>query len=185
MTAADSQLLYDAGAFPGSPASGGAACVYGCYDIPNARVEGLDVVTNRPKVAAYRAPGVPAATFGFEQVLDEICKKLNMDPLEFRLLNASKEGTRQVTGPQVLAGSGAWRPSRAAKDHDHYSTPLEGPNRGRGVAGGFWRKQHRRLQRHGRRQRRRYREPRGGLGGHRGQPGRGRPTVRRGAGHPR
>ena len=136
--AADTQLLYDAGAFPGSPASGGAACVYGSYDIPNARVEGLDVVTNKPKVAAYRAPGVPAATFGFEQVLDEICGKLGMDPLEFRLLNASKEGTRQVTGPR-FGKIGCVETVQAAKDHDHYSAPLEGPNRGRGVAGGFWR----------------------------------------------
>ena len=138
ITAADTQLLYDAGAFPGSPASGGAACVYGSYDIPNARVEGLDVVTNRPKVAAYRAPGVPAATFGFEQVLDEICQKLEMDPLEFRLLNASKEGDRQVTGPR-FGKIGCVETVQAAKDHDHYSTALEGPNRGRGIAGGFWR----------------------------------------------
>ena len=138
ITAADTQLLYDAGAFPGSPASGGAACVYGSYDIPNARVEGLDVVTNKPKVAAYRAPGVPAATFGFEQVLDQICETLGMDPLEFRLLNASTEGTRQVTGPR-FGKIGCVETVQAAKDHDHYSAPLEGPYRGRGIAGGFWR----------------------------------------------
>ena len=138
ITAADAQLLYDAGAFPGSPASGGAACIYGHYDIPNARVEGLDVVTNKPKVAAYRAPGTPAAAFAMEQVVDEICEKLEMDPLEFRLLNASKEGTRQVTGPR-FGRIGCVETVQAARDHEHYLAPLEGANRGRGVAAGFWR----------------------------------------------
>ena len=138
ITAADAYLAYEAGAFPGSPISGGSQCIFGPYDIPNSRVEAFDVVLNKPKTAAYRAPGAPAAAFAAETVIDEICEKLGIDPLDFRLLNGAKEGTRQVTGlryPRI----GCMETVQAAKDHDHYSTPLEGPNRGRGVAGGFWR----------------------------------------------
>ena len=61
----------------------------GPYVIPNAYIEALDVVTNVQKTSAYRAPGSPAAAFAAETVIDEIAEKLNMDPIELRLLNAA------------------------------------------------------------------------------------------------
>jgi len=60
-----------------------------------------------------------------------------MDPLDFRLLNGSKEGTRRVPGPMYPA-IGFMETAQAAKEHDHWFSTLEGPNRGRGVAAGFW-----------------------------------------------
>ena len=146
--AVESSLAYEAGAFPGSPVNAGAQCMFGPYDIPNARVEGYDVVVNKPKTTAYRAPGAPAAAFAAETVIDEICGKLDMDPLEFRRLNAAKEGTRQIVGirfPKI----GCLETVQAAKEHPHYSAPLKGPNRGRGVALGFWRNNTGAFQRHG------------------------------------
>ena len=137
ITAADAVLAYEAGAYPGSPVNPGMQCIFGCYDIPNARVQGYDVVLNHPKTAAYRAPGSPAAAFACETVVDEICGKLGMDPIDFRMLNGSKEGTRRVPGP-MFGRIGFLETIQAAKEHDHWSAPLEGPNRGRGIAGGFW-----------------------------------------------
>ena len=137
ITAADASLIYEAGAFPGSPVNPGTQCIFGCYDIPNGHVEGYDVVLNHPKTAAYRAPGSPAAAFACETVVDELCEKLGMDPLDFRLLNGSKEGTRRVTGPQ-FGRIGYLETVQAAKEHEHWSAPLGGRNRGRGIAGGFW-----------------------------------------------
>ena len=137
ITAAEAKLVYEAGAFPGSPVGGGARCMFAPYDIPNGYIDAFDVVVNKPKTAAYRAPGAPAAAFAVEQVVDEICQSINMDPLEFRLLNASKEGTRQVVGP-VFGVIGNVETLEATRDHPHYSAPLEGPYRGRGVASGFW-----------------------------------------------
>jgi CO/xanthine dehydrogenase Mo-binding subunit len=137
ITAAEATLIYEAGAFPGSPVNPGSQCMLAPYDIPNARVEGYDVVVNRPKSAAYRAPGAPAAAFASESVIDELCEKLGMDPFEFRLLNGAKEGTRRVTGLR-LPRIGYLETLEAAKAHPHLSTPLEGPNRGRGVATGYW-----------------------------------------------
>ncbi len=137
ITAVDAYLAYEAGAYPGSLVNAGAQCIFGPYDVANARVEGYDVVSNKPKTAAYRAPGAPAAAFAAETVIDEICEKIGMDALDFRLLNGSKEGTRQITGvrfPRV----GNLETLQASKEHEHYSAPLEGANRGRGVAGGFW-----------------------------------------------
>ena len=137
ITAADAVLAYEAGAYPGSPVNPGMQCIFGCYAIANARVQGYDVVLNHPKTAAYRAPGSPAAAFACETVVDEICEKLGMDPIEFRMLNGSKEGTRRVPGP-MFGRIGFLETVQAAKEHDHWSTPLQGPNRGRGIAGGFW-----------------------------------------------
>jgi CO/xanthine dehydrogenase Mo-binding subunit len=107
------------------------------YDIDNARVDAYDIVDNKPKSCAYRAPGAPAGAFAVEIVVDELCEKLSMDPLDFRIVNSAKEGTRRVTGV-VNPPIGFIETVEAAKEHDHYSTPFEGPNRGRGVASGFW-----------------------------------------------
>ena len=137
ITAAEAHLVYEAGAFPGSPVSSGCQTMFAPYVIPNAYIEGIDVVVNVPKAAAYRAPGSPAAAFAAETVVDELCEKLSMDPMEFRLLNAADEGTRQPTGP-VFRRIGLVDTLQAAKDHSHYAAPLEGPNRGRGVAAGAW-----------------------------------------------
>ena len=137
IVAAEGSLAFDSGAFPGSPVTAGAQCMFACYDIDNARVDGYDVVANKPPVAAYRAPGAPIAAFAAETVVDELAEKLGIDPIEFRVRNASKEGTRRVDGP-VFPKIGNIETLEAARDSDLYQRKLEGPNRGRGVASGFW-----------------------------------------------
>ena len=137
ITAADARLVYEAGAFPGSPVDSAAQCIFGAYDIPNARVEGFDVVLNKPKTAAYRAPGGPAACFAMEAVVDEMREVLRMDPMEFRRLNAAREGTRRVVGTRYR-DIGSLETLQAAWEHDHYSAPFDGPNRGRGMAFAYW-----------------------------------------------
>ena len=137
ITAAHVTLAFEAGAFPGSPVMAGATCGLAAFDLENGTIEGYDVVVNKPKTAAYRAPGSPQAAFAIESVIDELCQKLEMDPVEFRLRNASKEGTRKVEGP-VFQKVGLVECLEAARNHEHYQAPLEGPNRGRGIAAGFW-----------------------------------------------
>ncbi|MCH8350140.1 MAG: xanthine dehydrogenase family protein molybdopterin-binding subunit [Chloroflexi bacterium] len=137
ITAVEASLAYEAGAFPGSPVNPGMQCMLSSYDITNGRIDGYDVVLNKPKTAAYRAPGSPASAFAVETVIDEICEKLGMDPLDFRLLNGAKEGTRRITGPR-FPRIGYLETVQAARDHEHYSAPKNGANRGRGVASGFW-----------------------------------------------
>ena len=87
------------GAFPGSPIRGAAGCAFAPYDIPNVHSVGFDVVSNRSKVAAYRAPGAPIGAYAVECVLDELAEALKMDPLELRLKNAAKQGTKAAYGP--------------------------------------------------------------------------------------
>ncbi|HVI83939.1 MAG TPA: molybdopterin cofactor-binding domain-containing protein, partial [bacterium] len=151
LTAAQAYLAYEAGAFPGSPVGAGAMCVFACYDIPNVVVDGYDVVVNKPATSAYRAPGATNAAFAVETIVDELCEKLKIDPLDFRIKNGAREGTRRADGP-VFPKIGMIETAQAAKKHAHYTAPVGpksgafSPNgssaakhpRGRGVASGFW-----------------------------------------------
>ena len=137
LVAADCTLIYEAGAFPGSPVPSGCRTMLAPYEIANSFIEGYDVLTNVQKSAAYRAPGSPPASFAAEQVVDELCDRLGMDPVEFRLLNAAKEGSRQPTGP-TFRKIGFVEVLQAAQQHPHLAQPLQGPYRGRGVAAGAW-----------------------------------------------
>ena len=137
ITAADVWLAYEAGAYPGSPMAAGAMCALAPYAVPNAHVEGYDVVVNKPKVAAYRAPGAPASEFAVETVIDELARQLEIDPMDLRLRNAAKEGTRRADGA-VYGVIGNEEVMEAVRGSEHYRSELQGENRGRGVAVGFW-----------------------------------------------
>ena len=136
ITAAKLWLAFDAGAFPGSPIGGATMCATGPYNIENLLVDGYDVVTNHQKVQAYRAPGQPQGSFSVEPLMDELAEKLGIDPMELRLRNVVKEGDRQPNGvPHPVFG--AKELEEAMRDHEHYQTPLSGPNQGRGAAIGY------------------------------------------------
>ena len=136
ITAGELYLAYEAGAFPGSAVSGGAMSGLGPYKIDNILVDGYDVVVNKQKTAAYRAPGQPQAAFAVESVIEEMAEKLGMDPMDFRLKNAVHEGDRAPSGVPH-AHFGCQEVEEAMKAHPHYNAPLGGPNRGRGVAVGY------------------------------------------------
>jgi CO/xanthine dehydrogenase Mo-binding subunit len=140
IVAAHGIFYLQAGALPGSPIRGAAGCSFAPYDIPHILSQGFDVCSNRSKVAAYRAPGAPIGAYAVECVLDEVASAQKMDPLEFRLKNAAKEGTKAAHGP-VFPRIGYIETLEMAKDHPHYHAPLgnrPGTLRGRGVASGFW-----------------------------------------------
>ncbi len=136
IVAAQGTFYLQAGAFPGSPIRGAVGCSFTPYDIPNVLSIGYDVCSNRSKVAAYRAPGAPIGAYAVECVLDELAEALKIDPLELRLKNAAKEGTKAAFGP-TFPRIGYVETLQAAKGHPHYSAPL-GKLQGRGVASGFW-----------------------------------------------
>jgi CO/xanthine dehydrogenase Mo-binding subunit len=119
-----------------SPTGEALSCAFACYDIPNVMHEGYEVLANRPKAAAYRAPGSPMAAFAVESLLDEMCRELGLDPLDVKLKNAAREGTKSSYGP-TYNRIGLIESIEAAKAHPNLKAPL-GPNQGRGVAAGFW-----------------------------------------------
>src|SRR5215472_15024020 len=134
--AADGVFKFQSGAFPGSPVMNGCLCAFAPYDIANQRSVGYDVVSNRPKAAAYRAPGSPISAFAVESVLDMCAKAIGMDPLELRHKNACRIGTPTIQGPKH-AHDGYVQTIEALQNHPAYKVKL-GPNQGRGVASGYW-----------------------------------------------
>jgi len=136
ITAMDGIYKFQAGAFPGSPVMNGCLCAFAPYDVANQHAVGYDVVSNRPKAAAYRAPGSPISSFAVESVLDMCAKAIGMDPLEIRRKNACKIGSPTIAGPKHAHG-GYIETVQALIDHPAYKVKL-GPNQGRGVASGYW-----------------------------------------------
>ncbi len=137
LVAGQMQLFFEGGAFPGAPVGGGMNVSFAPYDIPNIKMDGYDICINRPRNAAYRAPGAPAPTFAIESLIDELARRIDVDPMDLRLKNAAKEGTRRPNGTRLtLAGN--VEVMEAMKASPHYRSELTGANRGRGVAIGFW-----------------------------------------------
>ena len=136
ITAASANFRMQGGAFPGSPVDMALYCAFAPYQIPAIKHIGYDVLANRPKCAAYRAPGSPMGAFAVESLVNEMADKLGLDPLEVRLKNASKSGMTASYGPK-FGVIGLTEVLEAAKSHPNLSAPL-GPNQGRGVASGYW-----------------------------------------------
>ncbi len=137
MTAASAVFRMQGGAFPGMAPTGMALeCAFANYQLPAVHHTGYDVLSNRPKSAAYRAPGSPMAAFAVESLVDEMCRELKLDPIEVRLLNGSREGSKSSFGP-TFRKIGLIETLEAAKSHPNLKIEL-GPNQGRGIASGFW-----------------------------------------------
>jgi CO/xanthine dehydrogenase Mo-binding subunit len=136
ITAMYAWMAYEAGCFAGSPMGPGAMCVFAPYDVPAFHIEGYDVLVNKPKVAAYRAPGAPQSMYACESLIDELARKLEMDPIELRMKNAVQEGSEAAYGPKFRA-IGLRQCLEAARGHPHYRAPL-GKDEGRGIGVGFW-----------------------------------------------
>src|ERR671913_38591 len=89
ITALESRLVFDTGSSGGSPLQIAAILLGGYYRFPNLEIRGHEVLTNKPGAGAYRAPGAQQATFAIESAVDELARKLDLDPLAFRLQNCA------------------------------------------------------------------------------------------------
>ena len=136
LTAASATLRYSNGPYPDMWAELGAMTSFACYNLENVKTVGFEVLVNRPKVAAYRAPSAPMAAFAVESAIDELAGKIGMDAVQLRIKNAASEGTQSSYGP-VYGPIGIGPTLEAARTHAHMSAPL-GKNQGRGMACGFW-----------------------------------------------
>jgi CO/xanthine dehydrogenase Mo-binding subunit len=127
---------YDNGATSGWHAGITGSFLGGTYRIPHFELTGYEVSTNKTPVDAYRGPGGPQAYFALESAMDELAMKLDMDPIELRLLNASKEGDANAEGepwPRIAMIECL----EEARRHPMYTAPC-GPGEGVGVALGGW-----------------------------------------------
>lgn len=136
LVALRARFHYDNGATAGWHAGLTAGFLGGTYRIPNFDLQGFEVSTNKTPVDAYRAPGGTQAYFALESALDELAAKLDMDPIELRLRNVSREGDLTADGhgwPRIASAEVL----EEARRHPLYSAPL-GRDEAVGVALGSW-----------------------------------------------
>jgi CO/xanthine dehydrogenase Mo-binding subunit len=136
ITAAEAELAFQTGAFTGSMFINAPQAMFTRYNLKNVKTVSYEVVSNRPKVNSFRAPCVPQVVFGVEGVIDELARKIGMDPIDFRLKNAATEGYKTIYG-DVFGPIGFVETLNAAKACEHYNSPVP-KGQGRGIASGFW-----------------------------------------------
>jgi len=127
---------YDNGATGGWHAGITGSFLGGTYRIPNFDITGYEVATNKTPTDAYRAPGGPQAYFALESAMDELASTLDIDPIELRLRNASREGDLNAEGapwPRIAMVECL----EAARRHPLYTAPV-GEGEGVGMALGSW-----------------------------------------------
>ena len=137
IVAREAYTIFDVGAYLGAGPNSGIGHGLGAYNIPNFRLRSYGAYTNKVYVGSYRASGVADMTFAVESHMDIIARKLDMDPLEFRLKNAIREGDIAVNGSRV-PGNGLEETLTAIKER--LGLPKELPDgHGVGIALCEWR----------------------------------------------
>jgi CO/xanthine dehydrogenase Mo-binding subunit len=137
LTALRARVIFDSGAYPGAPVTIALLLLGGTYRWEHLDLLGYEVLTNKPGTGAYRAPGVPQATFALEQLIDELARAIGQDPLELRLRNAARTGDLQPNGVP-------WPPIglvdvlERARQHPLWRSRQCRPNEGWGIAVGGW-----------------------------------------------
>ncbi|HEU0022377.1 MAG TPA: xanthine dehydrogenase family protein molybdopterin-binding subunit [Dehalococcoidia bacterium] len=135
--AREAYSIFDVGAYLGAGPNSGVGHGLGAYNIPNFRLRSYGVYTNKVYVGSYRASGVADMTFAVESHTDNIAHQLGIDPLEFRIKNALRQGDIAVNGA-TLPRNGLLETLQAVKDRLGLPKKLEA-GRGVGVALCEWR----------------------------------------------
>jgi CO/xanthine dehydrogenase Mo-binding subunit len=98
------RLYVDAGAYSRHSPYGttkAAAHMPGPYTIPNVHVDAHCVYTNRTPSSAMRGFGVTIGDFALEVQMDKLARLVGMDPMEFRILNAYRDGDMKAHGQET------------------------------------------------------------------------------------
>ncbi|MDR3561636.1 MAG: xanthine dehydrogenase family protein molybdopterin-binding subunit [Negativicutes bacterium] len=101
IVATEVELFWDAGAYTEygvNMTRSGGYCASGPYEIPHMKVDSYCVYTNHPVGGPMRGFAMPEIHWAIEQQMDILAEKLAIDPLEFRLRNALREGSTSAYG---------------------------------------------------------------------------------------
>jgi CO/xanthine dehydrogenase Mo-binding subunit len=136
LTALRGEVTFDNGSGTGWHAGITCELLVSTYRVPNVLVVGREVATHKLPATSYRAPGAPQAYFALESCMDELARRLEMDPIELRLRNACREGDPRGDGspwPRI----GLTECLERARAHPVY-TDARATGEGVGVAVGSW-----------------------------------------------
>lgn len=134
LTAVEGRVVWDRGVSGGG---GSAGRLRGLYRVPNVKLEGFGVRTNKPAPGAYRAPGAMQIAFARESNMDLLARKLGMDPVALRLKNAIGKGELSLGG-KALEKDWLKTTIRRATEAARWGKRRLKRNQGIGIACGEW-----------------------------------------------
>jgi CO/xanthine dehydrogenase Mo-binding subunit len=147
LVAVENEIIGDAGAYmytTNKVLGNSTITATGPYFIPNVSEEVYGVYTNNVPGAAFRGFGAPQAAYMAELQMEKLAEKLKMDPVEFRMKNALRDGDTLGVGtpppgpvsvPQVIQSAAekfGW--NKKVKESEPLPSHIK---RGRGLAAGF------------------------------------------------
>ena len=106
LIAQDTQIFWDTGAYVTTGPRVNYNAGYGActpYKIPNMRIDGYCVMSNKPLGTAFRGFGATEVAWAYENQMDAIAAKLNIDAVEFRLKNLLDDGDVSACGERVIS----------------------------------------------------------------------------------
>ncbi len=104
ITALDHKLYWDAGAYVeygANVVNAVGLSAIGPYRVSNISIDSICIYTNLPPGGAYRGFGYSEMLFGLESHMNTVAKKIGMDPVQFRLHNAIREGDQTAYGASM------------------------------------------------------------------------------------
>ncbi len=137
LTALWARVLLNAGAAADDTVGIAGFLLAGTYKVPHMDVQGFEVLTNTTPTGAYRAPGAPQAYFALESAMDQLARRLSMDPIELRLRSAVSQGDPQPHG-RPWPAIGLVECLETARSHPFWRERKKGDDEGYGVAAGGW-----------------------------------------------
>jgi CO/xanthine dehydrogenase Mo-binding subunit len=137
LSAIQARVLLDNGLFSFNLSGIVSMLLAGYYKCDNVEINCYEINTHKPQIGAYRAPGAPQATFAIESHMDQIARRLNMDPLELRLQNCVEEGDMSGVG-RPWPAIGLKKVLQRMKEHPVWQNREKEAGVGYGLAVGGW-----------------------------------------------
>ncbi len=119
LTALKASVIFNTGAYPGSPLEWVVPHLSKVYPVPNFEVEGIEVVTHRVGGGSYRAPGLPQVTFAFESLMDQLARQVNVDPLTLRRRNILPDNRSGNAVLDQVENSSLWKNRLNSRESSH------------------------------------------------------------------
>jgi CO/xanthine dehydrogenase Mo-binding subunit len=144
LMAIEAEAILESGAYSGAVLAVAGVFLASLYLFPNFDVKGFEVLTHKPSIAAYRAPVAPQTIFAIDSQMEQIAKKLGVDPVEFRLRHVQHEGDKMANNQPWLSNGAAEVLAKLAehpiwkKRAEWKASAKDGKLRGTGISLGGW-----------------------------------------------
>ena len=144
LMAIEAEAILESGAYSGAVLAVAGVFLASLYLFPNFDVKGFEVLTHKPSIAAYRAPVAPQTIFAIDSQMEQMAKKLGVDPVEFRLRHVQHEGDKMANNQPWLSNGASEVLARLAehpiwkKRAEWKASAKDGKLRGTGISLGGW-----------------------------------------------